>query len=238
LIIKDPYFLSSGDLAASLTTAPKETNVKVARAVRAKTAVIIDGNLSDFADAKPLILDKQLDLKEGTNWSGPKDLSGAIFLKWDENYVYVAAKVNDLNSPVNIRRRGDIWNGDAIELTISTDPGADPKRGEVSENDFQIGFGTGDGKLNKPSVWIWQKRTQPEGSVIFVKKTATGYNLEAKVPWGSFTNYRPRDKDTVGFDIALDDADKAEREAQLIWNGDYAFYRDPSVWGRLQFIEQ
>lgn len=237
-IMKDPFFLSSGELFNGITVAPGDGMVKAAKAVKARSPIKIDGSLSDFSDGLPIVMDKKENLQEGTEWAGPKDLSGAVIVKWDNEYLYVAVKVTDITPMTNKKRRGDIWNGDGIEITISTDPGADPNREDVSDRDFQIGFGTGDGRQNKPSVWIWQKRSQPEGSEIAVKKTATGYNLEAKVPWRSFTDWTPRAKDVVGFDVALDDANSDERVTQLIWNGDYAFYRDPSVWGRLQFIEQ
>jgi hypothetical protein len=236
-IMKDPFFLSNGKLLAGLAISPKERVIKVAKAVKAKNTIKIDGSLSDFADGVPIVLNKKENLQEGTEWAGPKDLSGTVIIKWDNENLYVAAKVTDMTPLVNRKRRGDIWNGDGVEITISTDPGANQNREDISEKDFQIGFGAGDGKQNKPSIWIWQKRSQPEGSVIAVKKTATGNNLEAKVPWKSFTDWVPRLKDVVGFDVALDDANKDERVTQLIWNGDYAFYKDPSVWGKLQFIE-
>ncbi len=236
-VMKDPYFSSSSAALESLVVSAKPRTVNAAKALKAKKTVKLDGTLSSFVDGYSIDLDKKDNLREGNDWTGLADLSGKIYVKWDENNLYIGAKVNDNKPLTNKRRRGDIWNGDAIELVMSTKPGADNKRDEVGDADFQIGFGTGDGKQNAPSIWIWQKRAQPKDAQIMVKKTSTGYILEAMVPWSSFTDYRPRANDTVGFDIALDDADKDERKAQLIWNGDYAFYKDPSVWGRLQFVE-
>jgi hypothetical protein len=63
-----------------------------------------------------------------------------------------------------------------------------------------------------------------------------GYVIEAKIPWEFFGAFRPKSGARVGFDVALDDADQTgEREKQFIWNGDYCFYKDPSVWGILEF---
>jgi hypothetical protein len=91
--------------------------------------------------------------------------------------------------------------------------------------------------MNRASIWIWQKFGSPKGSWIVTKKKYYGYNLEAKIPWEALSGYRPSVGDKVGFDIALDDADTAERKAQMIWNGNFAFYKDPSVWGILEFTE-
>ncbi len=236
-IMEDEYFLSSGEALANFIVGEKKRERKLAKALEAKSEIKLDGDLSDFSDTSPIYLNQREDFKEGIAWWGTKDLSGKIFIKWDNDNLYIAAKVNDNYPFVNQKRRGDIWNGDAIEFVLSTNPKADPVRQEFSGNDYQIGLGTGDGKENSPSIWIWQKYSQPKGSKIVVKKTSTGYNLEAMIPWESFTKFRPRSGVKVDFDIALDDADTAERKAQLIWNGDYAFYRDPSVWGTLQFSE-
>ncbi|MBU0672772.1 MAG: hypothetical protein KJ732_07090 [Candidatus Margulisbacteria bacterium] len=61
--------------------------------------------------------------------------------------------------------------------------------------------------------------------------------LEAKIPWEFFKGqFIPASGKAVSFDIAFDDADQSgERERQFIWNGDYYFYKDPSVWGVLEF---
>jgi len=236
-IMKDPYFLSSGAALAELTVSRGDAGKKVAEAKKAKKKVVLNGDLSDFTDASPIFLNLKKDFKEGVAWWGTKDLSGKIFIKWDEDNLYIGAKVNDNVPLVNQKIRGDIWNGDGIEFVISTKPGDNPKRESFSSTDFQIGLGAGDGKLNKPSIWIWQKYSSPKGSRIVTKKTSTGYNLEAMIPWKSFTKYTPRSGDKVGFDIALDDADTATRKCQLIWNGDFAFYRDPGVWGELKFVD-
>jgi len=60
--------------------------------------------------------------------------------------------------------------------------------------------------------------------------------LEANIPWKFFRiKFVPKPGVKLGFDIAFDDADKTgERERQMIWNGDYYFYKDPSVWGILE----
>jgi len=236
-IIKDEYFLTSGKEMADLKLGKKKMEKRIAKAKRAKTPLAINGDLSDFSDAFPIYLNQKTDWKEGVAWWGPNDLSGKVLIKWDDQYLYVGAKVNDNVPLVNQKVRRDIWNGDGIEIVISANPGADKNRTEFGADDYQIGFGTGDGKLNKPSIWIWQNYSTPKGTYIVTKKTSTGYILEAKVPWSAFTNFRPKTGVKVDFDVALDDADTAERKAQLIWNGDFSFYKDPSVWGTLHFVD-
>ncbi len=236
-IIKDPYFLTSAEDLINYTVPKIEEVKKIATAKRVTSVVKIDGKLNEWGKAIPANLKDRSLLQEGISWNGPQDLSGTIYIMWDSDNLYLAASVTDNYPLVNFKRRGDIWNGDAVEVCLSTNPNADPKREAFEDGDFQIGFGTGDGKLNKPSIWIWQKKRSPEGSEIVVVKKKGGYNLEAKIPWHSFTDFRPRAGTKVSFDVALDDADKDIRKSQLVFSGDYAFYRDPSVWGILSFID-
>jgi hypothetical protein len=124
---------------------------------------------------------------------------------------------------VNSKTNGDIWNGDDIEITV---PG------------YQVGFGTGDGMSNKPSIWMWQKRKASTGGEIFVQKTVEpkGYILEAKVPWKELGFIVPKTGEKLPFDIAVDDADETwQRKQQFVWSGDYLFYKDPDIWGEIKF---
>jgi hypothetical protein len=196
---------------------------------------VVDGSLSGWQLGSPISMKDLSFLKEGLDWKGPQDLSGSAYLMWDNENLYLAAEIKDANPLVNLKQKQDIWNGDAIEMVMSADPSADPKRTTFASSDYQIGFSPGDGKENLPVIWNWQRHRSPTGSEIVAKKTKDGYILEAKIPWEFFRGFVPAKGTKLGFDIAFDDADYTkERERQFIWNGDYDFYKDPSVWGILE----
>ena len=168
-LLKDQYFLSNPAGIDTLTAVP-QTTVRVVTAKKASSPIKINGNFSPFADAQPIVMDNQSYFQEGASWKGPQDLSAKIYLKWDAENLYLYAKVTDSFPMVNSKTKENIWNGDAIEMMV---PG------------YQVGFGTGDGASNKPSIWIWQRKRSPAGASIFVNKTAEpkGYILEASIPW-------------------------------------------------------
>ncbi|MDD5383068.1 MAG: sugar-binding protein [Candidatus Margulisbacteria bacterium] len=237
-IMKDPLFSSFGEELAQVTVPAGRGIKKTAIATKASGPVKIDGKLDEWSNCVPLVMKDISFFKEGLVWGGLADLSGDICLMWDDANLYLAAKVADKIPLVNKKKNQDIWNGDAIEMVISLDPGADQRRDSFDRTDYQVGFGTGDGRTNKPTIWNWQRRRVPTGSEIVVKKTdkPLGYTMEAKIPWAFFGAFVPTTGAKIGFDIALDDADLAgEREKQFIWNGDYYFYKDPSVWGIVEF---
>ena|SRR3989338_3949731 len=236
--MKDPIFSSYGEALAGLSVSGKQAAKKKLIAAKTNKIINMDADLGDWRDSQAAEMKDASYFKEGINWGGTKDLSGQFYVQWDETNFYLAANIIDSNPLVNTKTLQDIWNGDAVEVVLSLDPQADPKRSSFAKKDYQIGFSTGDGKGNQAIIWNWQRRREPAGSKIVVKRTAdpAGYVLEAMIPWKSFSeSFVPQEGTKLGFDLAFDDADSAgAREKQLIWNGDYYFYKDPSVWGTLE----
>lgn len=238
-MLKDPIFSSNGSLLAgySYKVSPIKLASKITYAAKAGSGVKIDGSLSDWTKTYPISMKDISFFKEGYGWNGPRDLSGIAYLMWDSENLYLAAEITDHIPMVNKNLKQNIWDGDCIEMVLGFDPSANKDRDSFGRGDYQLGFGTGDGKGREAAIWSWQRNRTPSGSEIKVKKTndPEGYVLEAKVPWAFFRGVDvPSSGSKLGFDIAFDDADATqEREKQFIWNGDYMFYRDPSVWGSL-----
>jgi len=235
-IVQDPLFAGAGSNAAGYKIAASKTDRKIAIAPKIKCNIVIDANLSEWNKSYPVTMKDASYLKEGFGWKGLEDLSGAAYLMWDDENLYVAAEVQDKIPLVNNNKTQNIWDGDCIEMVLGVKPGKN--RTSFGSGDYQIGLSTGNEKGNEPIIWNWQRRRMPAGSEIAVKKVGSpqGYILEAKIPWEFFRlNVPPASGTRYDFDIAFDDADSTgERERQFIWNGDYYFYKDPSVWGILE----
>jgi len=238
-IMQDPIFSSSGEALANLKVKPRTIQKKLATAVKAPGKIKIDANLSDWNKSCPITMKDESYLKEGLIWGGLADLSGDAYIMWDEENFYLAAEIADKIPLINDNGKQNIWNGDCIEIVLGLSPERVAGRTSLSSGDYQIGFSTGNEKDNDPIVWSWQRRRPPSGSDIVVKKVSQplGYVLEAKIPWKFFRGkFAPYAGAKIDFDIAFDDADESgERERQFLWNGDYFFYKDPSVWGVLEF---
>lgn len=239
-VINDPYFIASSSSLADKMSGPS-LNIakKMASAQFVSKPIMIDGDLADWADAKPLLLNQESQLQEGFSlWKGAKDLSGKIFVKWDNSNLYLAADVNDDMPLMNAKTKNNIWNGDAVEMTIGLNTSADPDRASFVKGDKQIGFGIGNGANVKPSVWDWTSAKAPEGARIEAKKRPGGYVFEAMIPWNSMGSFTPTAGMQIGFDCAIDDSDDGKtRTKQMVWNGDYMFYKDPGAWGILELAK-
>jgi beta-mannanase len=188
------------------------------------------------------------DFLQGTSWGdeegliilssdGEEDMKAEFHFAWNKEAFYVKADVTD-DIPLNNNKTGvNIWNGDNIEICLGLDPAADPARAFFNESDFQIGFSTGSKSEEvRPGIWAWGSIGKtPEGAQSFLTETEQGYILEGIIPWSSIkSDFIPEAGMELGLDFAVDDADEsADRESQIIWNGDSSFYSNPSQWGIL-----
>jgi len=235
----DRYFTSSSSGISGLEQEFKfGIEKKKVAAMYTSSPIEINADLSDWVDCFPLVIDQRTQIQEGANlWKGPDDLSAKVYVRWDRDYLYVAADVTEKSPLVNSKKGKNIWNGDAVELCLGFD---NKERTKLGSRDFQIGFGTGNDDRTAASVWIWTSSFAPEGADIAVlKKTGgkSGYYLEARVPWQAFGDFRPSQGKKIGFDCAIDSASRRDRDLQMVWNGDFLFYKDPGVWGELEFVK-
>jgi len=155
-----------------------------------------------------------------------------IKMAYDDNWLYLMAKVNDKSPAKNSSTGSDIWNGDAIELAIGTNPEASPFRQNYLFSDYQIGI-----KMDEsPCVYNWKKKKIEEGSVVKISTDNLFYFTEIKIPLSVFGDFKFSEGKKYGFEIAIDLGDeKGKRVTQYRWSSPYTegFNKNPSLWGSL-----
>ncbi len=170
---------------------------------------------------------------------GSNGLGGTVRLAWDPERLYLQASILS-RSPMTNRQAADgIWNGDCIEICISTDPKSDPARITFTGTDWQIGFAPADaGKSLPDRSWEWSKlKSQVPGAVVRALPADGGYVLEASFPWASLRGFKAEPGTVLGFDLAVDNAGASgTRSFQWIWNGNTQFYNNPAQWGTLTLL--
>lgn len=156
--------------------------------------------------------------------------NAAITILSDDNNLYILATVTDSDPLNNIRQNEDIWNGDAVELAFSTNPDADEHRTRYLFSDQHIGISA----CAHPMVWNWTGKKIISGATISTHSTATGYNMEASIPWKELNTAPWKAGVKYGLEVAVDDGNAAgSRKYQYRWNNSYAegFNINPSLWG-------
>lgn len=157
-----------------------------------------------------------------------------VYLHFDKEFLYVGAKVMDQTPLINKHNNRDIWNGDAIEIALSTNSDASQKRKKFIFSDQHLGI-----RANAtPIIWDWKHKAIIEAQVV-CKLNDTGYYLEAKIPLSKIGNPVFKSDLIYNLEIAIDQGDEnGKRTVQNRWNSGTVsgFHENPSLWGELYFL--
>jgi len=90
----------------------------------------VDGHLETWPEARMFLLDKKSQVVQGNIlWKGNDDFNGRVFLTYDDQYLYIAAIVKKSSPVANDNIQANLWNGDCLEIFLSTDPGFKNQKG-------------------------------------------------------------------------------------------------------------
>ena len=93
--------------------------------------IVIDGDLSDWENAKGFTMDREKFFFVGqgmssAKWGGPSDLSATFKVQWDERNLYLAIAVTDdkVTEPQGSLSKGmetGSWDDDGVEIMLDND---------------------------------------------------------------------------------------------------------------------
>lgn len=234
-------------------------NTPVAYAFKAQTPPTLDGDLSEWNLASPIVInDISQVIRDADHWLGPDTTSCIVYVMWDEANLYLAVDVT-------AGTRFDVSDGlpldrvDNFMLYISTDPTLDPNRTAFDTRDFLLYLVTDnnwwDTAFDRSMVEKRERFSSAgmdggenvlEGYEKAVQITSKGFVYEAVIPWANFSNnripvYTPQVGDTIKFNFVLTDSPMAcpgtEYIPQLAWTGNSMINTNPSLWGNLVFVD-
>jgi hypothetical protein len=174
----------------------------------------------------------------GKQWDGKADASAMVMLGWDEDNLYIAARVRD---DVYVQRStGDqIFKGDSIEILVDNSVAPDFKLTSLNGDDYQLGMSPGrNSPGNDPEAFLWfPKALSDSQPKVKIGATATddGYRIEVKVPWSVLGISNPAGGQHYGFAFSVSDDDKSGAAVQqsLVSNDARRVLTDPTTWGDL-----
>jgi len=182
-------------------------NGVVVQADRFEGAPAIDGDLSDWG-AFPYKADQVV--FGSSSWTGASDDSAVFAAGWDAAYLYLAVRVTD-DKYVQVASGDNIWKGDEVEIQLDADLPIDYYTASLSPDDYQIGLSAGNFGSLGPQAYRWYPAAKA-GSLPTVtlvgKTTASGWDLEARIPWTTFS-VTPSEGGRYGFALSISDDDAA-----------------------------
>lgn len=219
-------------------TVPTPAPTGNVEAVRLPVSPTIDGSLGEWGSAPTY--SSLFRVFNAQSWDGTEDLTAVWRLAWDNTNLYLIVEVTD-DTHVQTQTGNLIYRGDSVDIQVDSDRNGDFGNG-VSPDDFQITFSPGDFAGLPPSAFRFQGREDgsfldaPGGHNVTVAavQTATGYILEAAVPWSDL-NLTPQEGLVIGIALNASDNDSPGTAVQEVMMSHVSTRRltDPRGWGTL-----
>jgi len=217
---------------------------------------------ASFQDAPEINLnsganDPGADYPDAPRWGGPNTLSGRFKVKYSSEAIHIAGDVTFKIPRVNNHRNGDIYQGNALEVDIQSDPYGGTRTAYDKDHNWQLVLSLG----AHPDWWLYggiQARPAINGKheavtshVMIQDKTPnTGETFRVDIPWAILLDSSgkpiaaPDDNALGALDLALDASDptadrsSATRAFQLTWSRFDDTYKNPSSEVPVQFVPQ
>lgn len=192
--------------------------------------VKIDGNLDEWGglrkEERGVMSIKTAQPASDTSGRVKSDyeLSGVFCIRYDKEYLYVAAKIND-DSLINEQEGADLWKQDCIELWFDMRNDDNMiKRMPNEPDDVQINIAPlTKGKL-RAQAWAYRNPGDLKKLISSIEcassKTKEGYIIEAKIPVKYIDDsFVPEPGKVIGFNFSLINYNYSGLWIHYVWNG-------------------
>ncbi len=220
-----------GDGESRQSVGRLETGVRAA-IPRAPSAVTIDGDLSEFKEALSTPVEY---FNEDV-----RNRAAQFFYMWDEDAFYAGLRTLD-EKQANNAPDDQLWEGDTVEWYFDT------RRGQTFR-----GTEWGPGAVH--CYWTAYKddRVQPRfclrpgyldaipkiGVQVAARRTDSGAEVEFKLPWANFPNFRPTANAVIGLDAELCYSDGGPRTFRTFVFGSPLSVQQPASLARVQLVDR
>ena len=241
-------------------TAVAEAAPRAINAYKAPADISIDGELTEWntTSAATINVEEQV-VRDPGQWKekGAEDLSLDVYVMWDEENLYLGAKILD-DTPFMYREGFPPDMADSLVLFLSTDPSADAARTAYTANDWRVTmviddyyYNTGiDRDMiedNKGFDTVGEDGDEQvlDGYEACIVEIDGGYTLELVIPWTCLSGaeipvFAPAAGMTVSVDFGMFDLDfpcPGVATVRMQWAGTDTVDTDPSKWGSMTFCE-
>ncbi|RIQ21462.1 hypothetical protein DY240_15125 [Jiangella rhizosphaerae] len=186
-------------------------------------SITVDGVLDDLADVPSIdfLADGVVDIADH---GGPDDLGGRLWTTWDDENVYLSARIDD---DVHFQSESGtaVWFGDGFQFGFAAG-----LPGETRAWD-ELGMSLTE---NGPELYRWlSAQGRPTGLIedadlaITRDEAAAETVYELAIPWSELTPFEPEHR-LLSFSIILNENDGQERRGWLRYGDGIATAKDPA----------
>ena len=216
--------LNNKEVTAKITIEGRTTTIKeyidIYPVVKSKEKVVIDGNLDEYKNISPIVLDNPkflfpVDALSNKLWTSSDDLSYKVYLTYDEeNFYFAACVVDDIF--IQEKTGSSIWANDSFQIGFDTLNNAlSPEIGgrlgyDIDDYEYGIAL-TKEG----PQCYCWTasvENKQLENKLmnfpLAIKRiNPTTTNYELAIPWKYLLPLHVEKGRAFGFSFAYLDSD-------------------------------
>ena len=224
-----------GRTSATTTVLPPRASYRARKAA----GITVDGDLSDWggADAVRLGETTPVAVKYAKHpYGGDADLSCEVRFAWDEEFLYVGAKVRD-DCHVNPVRSSEVWKGDAIQFALREGGPADRASAPAVLQEFAVG-------VDAVGAFVQTWNNQGQFSALVRAASAQADDtlaMEFAVPWKLLGLAMPQANASYGISFVVSDNDSPDilieklssMDGYLEWTPGIFYGKDPSRYAIL-----
>ncbi|MGG1516455.1 S-layer homology domain-containing protein [Paenibacillus oryzisoli] len=199
--------------------------------------ITIDGDLSDWQDAFPFHLRSKSQHSSG--YRDPANLEATAYAKWAPDGMYVAVSVQD-DIHKQSENAANMWKNDSVQ--VSLDP-LNNREAPYGADDTEWGFALRDD--GRPLVNIFNSsQPNPNGDIsgqtpfqAIRDEAAHRTTYELKIPASYVKDLKPQLGGTIGFNVAVNDADLQNgRDDFIQWTQGTADSKNTALYDAFAFI--
>ncbi len=200
-------------------------------ATRAPAGMKIDGDLSEFKNAfcTPV---------EYFNPNLP-ERAAQFFYMWDEDAFYAGLRTLD-SKQANMAPDNRLWEGDGVEWYFDTRRGDDFRNREWGKGAVHCYWTGLDKKEIKPRFCLrpgYLEAITKIGVEVGVRSTEVGMEVEFKLPWRNFPEFKAQLNEVIAVDAELCYSDGGPRVDRSFAYGSPLSVQQPANLARIQLVE-
>jgi hypothetical protein len=226
-------------LTALLNAAPAADDLKPGvrgLATRAPAGMKIDGDLSEFKGA----FCTPVNYFHVQKPEQAKERAAQFFYMWDDEAFYAGLRALDTKQ-FNGSDDAHLWGGDAVEWYFDTRRGDDFRGIDWGQGAVHM-YWTGYDKAELKPRWClrpgYLDAIAGEGVEVGARKTAYGAEVEFKLPWKNFPEFRPAVNEVIALDAELCYSDGGPRVDRNFAYGSPLCVQQPAAQGMVQLVEK
>lgn len=199
---------------------------------RVSGKVVIDGSLREWSEA--FCTPVQYGAKD------PLNRAGQFFYLWDDEAFYIGLRCLDRNQ-ANLAPLAATYNGDAVEFYLDTRSGDSLRGKEWGPGAIHFFFSPFQGTEIRPR-WVMRQgiatsNTELKGVELAATQTADSYEMEFKLPWSNFPDFKPQRGAVMALDAELCYSDGKTRTDRTFAYGSPLSVQQPASQGKVQLVQ-